>query len=158
MAFHRGNAFLTNVTADNLRTEWSDWTPDLNDPYATIVTDPLQHARYFNTRNLVLASVHLKVTFSVGTPIPYTTIAIQLPNNLRVRSSTRFQNEAMIERFTGTAERKFSVGTLIADGETQGGADGSTFLYLDRIFVQNLGQFVAGQTYTIRGQLIFEPV
>mgnify|MGYP001469798604 CR=1 FL=1 len=157
MAFHRGNAFLTNVTADNLRTDWSDWSPTIDDPYATLVADPLQHARYFNTRNLVITSLHLKVTLNVNTPSPYTTIAVRLPANLRIRSDTHFQNDAIIERFTGTAERKFSTAHIIADGKTQGGADGSTFLFLDTLFVRNLGQFVAGQTYTIRGQIVFEP-
>ena len=32
------------------------------------------------------------------------------------------------------------------------------YLFLDRIFVQNLGQYIAGQTYTILGQIVFERI
>ena len=46
---------------------------------------------------------------------------------------------------------------IIADGTSLGGPDDDTFLYLDRIFVQNLGQYIPDQTYTIRGQIVFEP-
>ena len=157
MAFHKGNASLTNVTADNLRTAWNAWFPQTDDVYGLLVADPLTHARYFNTQNFAVVSIHVKVLFSATTPSPYTTIAINLPSTIAVRSGSTFRNQCMIERFTGTSERKFSTGMLLADGETQGGVDGTTFLYLDKIFVQNLGQFVAGQAYTIRGQLVFEP-
>lgn len=157
MAFHRGNAFLTNVTADNLRTAWNAWSPSLNDPFATMVADPLTHARYFNTKNLAIVSFHLTVRFSNGTPSPYSVIAVNLPSTLRIKSNTHFRNQCNIERFTGTSERKFSAGVLSADGTTQGGIDGDSFLYLDRIFVKNLGQYVEGQIYTVRGQIVFEP-
>jgi hypothetical protein len=46
---------------------------------------------------------------------------------------------------------------IIADGTSQGGLDNDTFLYLDRIFIQNLGQYIPEQTYTIKGQIVFEP-
>lgn len=157
MAFHRGNAFLTNVTADNLRTQWTAWNPSINDQFSNIVVDPLTHARYFNTKNLVIVSIYLTVRFSNTTPSPYTMLAINLPSTLRVKSNTYFKNQCNIERFTGTSERKFSFGMIIADGTSQGGLDDDTFLYLDRIFVQNLGQYIPNQTYTIRGQIVFEP-
>lgn len=157
MAFHRGNAFLTNVTADNLRTEWNSWTPTVNDQFATIVADPLTHARYFNTKNFAVVSLHVTVQFSNTTPSPYSRIAVNLPATLRIKSSTLFKNQCNIERFTGTNERKFSFGIMAVDGTTQGGIDGTTFLYLDRIFIDNFGQYVSGQTYTIRGQIVFEP-
>jgi hypothetical protein len=157
MAFHRGNAFLTNVTADNLRTSWTAWNPSLNDQFSNIVVDPLTHARYFNTKNLAIVSIYLTVRFSNITPSPYTMLAINLPSTLRVKSNTYFKNQCNIERFTGTSERKFSFGMIIADGTSQGGLDDDTFLYLDRIFVHNLGQYIPNQTYTIRGQIVFEP-
>ena len=156
MAFHRGNAFLTNVTADNLRTDWSDWSPTIDDPYATLVADPLQHARYFNTRNLVITSLHLKVTLSQH--------ALSVHDNCRAttRQSQNTLRHTLPKRchhrtIHWHTRTKFSTAHIIADGKTQGGADGSTFLFLDTLFVRNLGQFVAGQTYTIRGQIVFEP-
>lgn len=157
MAFHRGNAFLTNVTADNLRTSWTAWNPSLNDEFSNIIVEPLTHARYFNTKNLVIVSIYLTVRFSNLTPSPYTMIAINLPSTLRIKSNTYFKNQCNIERFTGTNERKFSFGMIIADGTSQGGVDNDTFIYLDRIFVQNLGQYIPNQAYTIRGQIVFEP-
>lgn len=157
MAFHRGNAFLTNVTADNLRTSWNAWNPSLDDQFSNIVVDPLTHARYFNTKNLVIVSIYLTVRFSNITPSPYTMLALNLPSTLRVKSNTYFKNQCNIERFTGTNERKFSFGMIIADGTSQGGPDDDTFLYLDKIFVQNLGQYIPNQTYTIKGQIVFEP-
>ena len=157
MAFHRGNAFLTNVTADNLRTSWTAWNPSLNDQFSNIVVDPLTHARYFNTKNLVVVTLHIKVKFTNITPSPYTSLAINLPATLRVKSNTHFKNQCNIERSTGTNERKFSFGMIIADGTTKGGIDDDTFLYLDRLFIQNLGQYIPDQTYTIRGQIVFEP-
>lgn len=157
MAFHTGNAFLTNVTADNLRTTWTAWNPSLNDQFSNLVVDPLTHARYFNIKNLVLVSVYLTVRFTNTTPSPYTMLAINLPSTLRVKSNTFFKNQCNVERFTGTSERKFSFGMIIADGTSQGGIDDNTFLYLDRIFIQNLGQYIPEQTYTIRGQIVFEP-
>ncbi len=157
MAFHRGNAFLTNVTADNLRTTWTAWNPSLNDQFSSLVVDPLTHARYFNTKNFVVVSLYLTVRFTNSTPSPYTMLGVNLPSTLRIKSNTHFKNQCNIERFTGTNERKFSFGMLIVDGVTQGGIDGDTFIYLDRIFIQNLGQYIPGQTYTIRGQIVFEP-
>jgi hypothetical protein len=157
MAFHRGNAFLTNVTADNLRTTWTAWNPSLNDQYSNIVVDPLTHARFFNTKNLVVVSLHITVRFTNITPSPYTLLAVNLPATLRIKSNTHFKNQCNIERFTGTNERKFSFGMIIADGTTKGGIDDDTFLYLDRLFIQNLGQYIPDQTYTIRGQIVFEP-
>lgn len=157
MAFHRGNAFLTNVTADNLRTTWNAWTPSLNDQFSSLVFDPLTHARYFNTKNLVVVSLYITVRFANTTPSPYTMLALNLPTTLRVKSNTHFKNQCNIERFTGTNERKFSFGMIIADGTSKGGVDGDTFLYLDRILIQNLGQYIPSQTYTIRGQIVFEP-
>lgn len=145
------------MTADNLRTTWSAWEPTLVDPYATLVVSTLTHARYFNTRNLAVASLSLRLHFGAATPAPYTTVAVGLPDALQVRAGTSFQGQAIAERRTDTGERKFSLCNLSVDGATQGGADGTTYLYLDRIFVQNLGQFVAGQTYDVRGQLTFEP-
>jgi len=157
MAFHRGNAFLTNVTADNLRTPWTAWNPSLNDNFSNLVIDPLTHARYFNTKNMVIVSLHFTVRFTNTTPSPYTLIAINLPSTLKIKSNTHFKNQCNIERFTGTNERKFSFGMIIADGTSQGGVDDDTFLYLDRIFIQNLGQYIPEQTYTIKGQIVFEP-
>ena len=157
MAFHRGNAFLTNVTADNLRTTWTAWNPSLNDQFSNLVADPLTHARYFNTKNFVVLSLYITVRFTNITPSPYTMLGINLPSTLRIKSNTQFKNQCNIERFTGTNERKFSFGMIIADGTTQGGIDDETFLYLDRIFVQNLGQYIPEQTYIIRGQIVFEP-
>lgn len=157
MAFHRGNAFLTNVTADNLRTTWTAWNPSLNDQFSNIVVDPLTHTRYFNTKNLVIVSMYLTVRFTNTTPSPYTMLAVNLPSTLRIKSNTYFKHQCNIERFTGTSERKFSFGMIIADGTSQGGLDDDTFLYLDRIFIQNLGQYIPEQTYTIRGQIVFEP-
>ena len=157
MSYHRGNAFLTNVTADNLRTSWRSWEPTIVDPYASLVVNPSTHAKYFNTRNFVVVSLNLKVNFSNTTPIPYSTIAVKLPDRLQVRSGTFFRNQAIVERETHTNERKFSVCNMTVDGETQGGVDGTTYLYLDRIFIQNLGQFISGQTYEIKGQMTFEP-
>ena len=157
MAFHRGNAFFTNVTADNLRTTWNAWNPSLNDQFSSLVVDPLTHARYFSTKHFVVVSLYLTVRFSNMTPSPYTMLRVNLPPTLRIKSNTHFKNQCNIERFTGTNERKFSFGMMIADGTTQGGIDGETFIYLDGIFIQNLGQYIPGQTYTIRGQLVFEP-
>lgn len=157
MAFHRGNAYLTNVTADNLRTSWISWQAEIDDTYSTAVPNPKAYAKYFNTRNLVIVSFYLTVVFHVNTPVPYTTVGILLPPQLRVRSGTMFHNQVLIERGSTSAERKYSVGTLYVDGETQGGSTNDTYSFLDRIFVRNLGQFVAGQTYTIRGQITFEP-
>tara|TARA_Y100001937_G_scaffold121381_1_gene180053 strand:- start:677 stop:1153 length:477 start_codon:yes stop_codon:yes gene_type:complete len=157
MAFHRGNAFFTNVTADNLRTDWQGWVPSTNDTHSTIIATPLQHARFFNTKNFVVVSLHVTVNFDTSTPENYTKIFIDLPATLRVKSETSFKNSCIIERRTITNERKFSQGMLIADGESKGGVDNETFLFLDRIFVENLGQFVSGQTYDIRGQIVFEP-
>lgn len=157
MAFHKGNGFLTNVIADNLRTAWQSWEPSIMDPYASLVSNPLTHAKYFNTRNFVVVSLNLKINFSNSTPIPYSTIAVRLPDTLQVRSGTFFRNQGIVERETNTAERKFSVCNFTADGETQGGVDGITYLYLDRLFIQNLGQFIAGQTYEFKGQMTFEP-
>jgi hypothetical protein len=157
MAFHRGNAFLTNATADNLRTSWSAWFPTLNDPYASIVIEPLTHAKFFNTKNMVVLSLHLTVSFKGDTPSPYTTIAVNLPSTLKIRSNTSFKNQCTVERVTGTSERHFAMGMFTADGQTQGGVDGETFLFLDRIFVKNLGQYIAGQSYIIKGQIVFEP-
>ena len=157
MAFHRGNAYFTRVTADNLRTQWNAWNPSLNDSFSNMVVDPLTHARYFNTKNFVVVSLHITVRFNNTTPSPYTTIALNLPSTLRIKSDTHFKNQCNVERFTGTNERKFSMGMVIADGTTRGGVDGNTFLYLDRLFIQNLGQYIPDQTYTIRGQLVFEP-
>lgn len=157
MSYHKGNAFLTNVTADNLRTAWVSWEPTVIDPYASLVVNPMTHAKYFNTRNFVVVSLNFTVNFSTSTPTPYTTISVTLPHTLQVRSDTFFRNQGIIERETNTAERKFSVCNLTADGKTQGGADGATYLYLDRIFIQNLGQFIAGQTYEFKGQMTFEP-
>eukprot|EP00965_Chrysotila_dentata_P071046 2347657-Pleurochrysis_carterae.AAC.1 len=124
MAFHRGNAYLTNVTADDLRTPWTSWELLVEDEHAVAVTDPLQHARYFRTKNMVIVSVYLKVKFGPGTPVPYTTIRVPLPPSVRVRTQAVFQNQVVIERFTGTVERKFSVGSMFVDGET--GAVGTT--------------------------------
>ena len=104
MAFHRGNAFLTNVTADNLRTSWTAWNPSLNDQFSNIVVDPLTHARYFNTKNLVFVSIYITVRFTNTTPSPYTMIAINLPSTLRVKSNTYFKNQCNIERFTAQAK------------------------------------------------------
>ena len=157
MAFHRGNAFLTNATAGNLRTTWNAWNPTVLDEYSNLVVDPLTHARYFNTKNFVVVSLHVTVRFNNNTPSPYTLIGLSLPSTLRIKSSRQFKNQCNIERFTGTDERKFSFGMIIADGVTQGGIDADTYLYLDRIFIQNLGQYIPGQTYTIRGQIVFEP-
>tara|TARA_X000000368_G_C22780660_1_gene601389 strand:- start:6 stop:482 length:477 start_codon:yes stop_codon:yes gene_type:complete len=157
MAFHRGNAFLTNVTADNLRTNWTGWIPDLKDPYASLIENPLQHARFFNTKNFVVASLHLTINFEASTPENYTRLAVGLPITLRIKSNTNFKNSCNIEKNTGTNERKFSFGMIIADGTTTGGVDDDTFLFLDRLFIENLGQFIPGQTYTIRGQIVFEP-
>jgi hypothetical protein len=157
MAFHRGNAFLTNVTADNLRTTWHGWNPSLNDQFSNLIVEPLTHARYFKTKNFAVISIHITVKFENNTPSPYTMIALNLPLDLRIKSGTLLKNQCNIERFTGTNERKFSFGMIIADGTTQGGIDNTTFLYLDRIFIQNLGLYVPGQTYTIRGQIVFEP-
>ena len=157
MSFHKGNAFLTNVTADNLRTTWTSWTPRVDDENATLVADSLTHARYFSTRNFAVASVYITVLLDGTTPAPYTSIAVLLPPTLRVRSGTTFRNQCMVERFTGSAERKFSLGMLLTDGETRGGAAGEEYVNTDRIIVENLGQFVAGQTYTIRGQIVFQP-
>ncbi|GEM_PF-5879162 len=157
MAYHKGNCFLTNVTADNLRTSWRSWEPNVIDPYASLVVNPLTHAKYFNTRNFAVVSLNLKINFSNATPIPYSTIAIRLPDTLQVRAGTFFRNQGIIERETNTAERKYSVCNITVDGETQGGIDGTTYLYLNRLFIQNLGQFIAGQTYEFKGQMTFEP-
>lgn len=157
MAYHKGNAKLVDVTADNLRTPWVAWTVAVDDPYAAIVPDALAHGKYFNTRNLVIVSLYLRVGFGALTPSPYSTLAVLLPEGLRVKAGTAFRAQAMAERTTTTAERKFSACNFYVDGETRGGTDGQTYLYLDRIFVENLGQFVANQTYVLRGQLTFEP-
>lgn len=157
MAFHRGNAFFSNVTADDLRTTWNAWSPSMNDQFSNLIVDPFTHARYFNTKNFAVVSVHITVQLKNTTPSPYTMMALNLPATLRIKSNTEFQSQCTIERFTGTNERKFSFGMMIADGTTRGGADGATFMHLDRIFIQNLGQYIAGQTYTIRGQIVFEP-
>ena len=157
MSYHKGNAFLTNVTADNLRTSWRSWEPTIIDPYASLVVNPFTHAKYFNTRNFVVVSLNLKINFSITTPIPYSTISVRLPATLQVRAGTFFRNQGIVERETHTAERKFSVCNITVDGETQGGVDGTTYLYLDRLFIQNLGQFISGQTYEFKGQITFEP-
>ena len=157
MAYHKGNALLTNVTADDLRTPWRSWEPNVIDPYASLVVNPLTHAKYFNTRNVAVVSLNLKIHFSNATPIPYSTISVRLPDKLQVRAGTFFRNQGIVERETNTVERKFSVCNITVDGETQGGVDGITYLYLDRLFIQNLGQFIAGQTYEFKGQMTFEP-
>ena len=162
MAYHRGNANLTGATADDLRTPWRSWTTSLLDTgdgatHATIVADDFSHAKYFTTRNLIVVSLDLKLTFNAGTPSPYTLIGLVLPADIRVRIGTNFRQQILIERQTQSAERKFSAGSLFVDGKTQGGADGVTYIYLDRLFVENLGQFIAGQTYLVRGQITFEP-
>lgn len=157
MAYHTGNAFLTNVTADNLRTSWRSWEPTITDPHASLIVDEFTHAKYFNTRNFVVVSLNLKINFKNTTPIPYTTISVLLPHTLQVRSGTCFRNQAIVQRQTNTAEKKFSVCNITVDGQTQGGIDGITYLYLDRLFIQNLGQFIAGQTYDFKGQITFEP-
>jgi hypothetical protein len=158
MAFHKGNAKFSNVTADDLRTEWRSWSPTLHDDQHAILTvTPLTHAKYFNTKNLMIVSFYIDTTFAVTTPSPYTMIALKLPDDIRIKTNTIFRNQCMIERITGTAERKFSLGMLIVDGETRGGVDNNTFLNVDRIIIQNLGQYIAGQSYTIRGQVVFEP-
>lgn len=158
MAFHKGNAKFSNVTADDLRTEWRSWSPVVSDEYGSLTITPLTHAKYFNTKNLMIVSLYLDISFAVTTPSPYTMIALKLPDDIRIKTNTMFRNQCMIERITGTAERKFSLGMLIVDGETRGGVDNNTFLNVDRILIENLGQYIAGQSYTIRGQVVFEPV
>jgi hypothetical protein len=160
MAYHRGNANLTGATADDLRTPWQSWTTSLlgaSSAHTTIVADEFSHAKYFTTRNLIVVSLDLKLTFNAGTPSPHTLTALALPSNVRVRIGTSFRQQILIERQTQSAERKFSIGSIYVDGVTQGGVDGVTYLYLDRLFVENLGQFIAGQTYIVRGQITFEP-
>ena len=147
MAFHRGNAFFTDVTADDLRTEWTGWYPVVDDEYATLLVDPLTHTRYFNTRNLAIVSVYLTATFSFSTPSPYSRIALLLPETLRLKADTTFRNQGVVERLTSSGERKFSLGLIVADAK-----EGP-----DRIFLDNLGQYIAGQTYTIKGQIVVEP-
>ena len=158
MAFHKGNAKFSNVTADDLRTEWRSWSPVVSDEYGSLTITPLTHAKYFNTKNLMIVSLYLDISFAVTTPSPYTMIALKLPDDIRIKTNTMFRNQCMIERITGTAERKFSLGMFIVDGETRGGVDNNTFLNVDRILIENLGQYIAGQSYTIRGQVVFEPV
>lgn len=157
MSFHKGNAFLTNVTADNLRTPWKTWYLEVQDAFASQIVDDLTHAKYFDTKNMVIVSLHLTVSMSVSTPSGYTTIGVKLPEDLRVRSGTTFRNQCVIEKMTNTVERKFCSGALVVDGASQGGTDGTTYLYLDRLFIENLGQFIGGQQYVVRGQLVFEP-
>lgn len=157
MAYHKGNALLTNVTADNLRTKWISWEPAVLDPYASLISKDEAHAKYFNTRNFAVMSLNVRLNFATSTPTPYSIIALTLPATLQIRPDTFFQGQGVIERETNTAERKFSVCNMTVDGKTLGGVDGSTYLYLDRVFIQNLGQFVAGQTYDFIGQMTFEP-
>ena len=157
MAFHRGNAFLSNVTADDLRTEWKAWQIELDDQYATLVPDVMMYSKYFNTRNLIVLSFFQKVTFNSSTPFPYQRIAFTLPDEIKVKRTTYTKSNAIIERFTGTQERKFSNGAILVDGETKGGVDNVSFLHLDKVFVENYGLFIAGQTYIINGQITFEP-
>lgn len=158
IAFHKGNAFLTNVTADNLRTIWKSWQPSVvDDSYATLIVDSLSHAKYFNTRNFAVVSLNVKLFFNSSTPSPYATVAISLPQSLRIRADSHFRSQCIAERETNTQERKFSISNISVDGKTRGGADNNTYIYLDRIFIQNLGQFVAGQTYEVKGQITFEP-
>lgn len=159
MAYHKGNALLTNVVADDLRTAWVEWTPSrplTNDGFVSIDTSS-SIGRYFSTRNLAVLSIEIRLTLATTTPSPYSVAAIALPETLRVRPGTSFRSPATVERETRGAERVYGAASIYVDGVTRGGADGTTFLYLDRMFIQNLSQFLAGQSYVVRGQLIFSP-
>lgn len=148
---------MSNVTADNLRISWEGWFPSVDDAFATLISTPLTHAKFYNTKHLVVVSLNMTLSFGSNTPSPHSLVSFKLPSNIRIKSGTEFKNQCVVERSTSTNERKFSFGFLIADGLSKGGVDGETFLNLDKIFVSNLGQFIAGQTYTVNGQIVFEP-
>ena len=156
MSYHKGNAYLANVTAASLRTTWVNFVTGTLDQYATFTPEPENHNRYFNTRHFVVVSVNARVTFGQDTPDYHNVTSLSLPSSLRVKADTVFHEQCVVERYTGVEERKYALGYLIADGTERGGADGLEYVALDRLKVESFGAYVAGQTYTVRGQIAFQ--
>ena len=157
MSYHKGNAYLANVVAANLRTPWTDFVPAAVDPYATYLPEAGNHNKFFNTRHFAVLSLNVRLTFDATTPDFHGETGIQLPPSLRVKPDTLFSEQCTVERYTGTNERKFAAGYLVADGTERGGADGLVYTAIDRIKVQSFGEFVSGQSYVVRGQLVLQP-
>lgn len=163
MAFHRGNAIFSGLSATNIRTPWQEWTPTAIDAsdYVSVLIDATrgEHASFFRMKNMVIVSLNLRLTVDNSAPEQLTRMSLSLPSGLSVRDNEFVMSQILIERLSpqGVVERRFSYGMIEVDGSTLGGADGLVRVYRDRLFIRNTGLLFGGYEYIVRGQATFAP-
>lgn len=161
MAFHRGNASFSGLSATNIRTPWQSWTPiAVDSEYVSVLLDESQgeHASYFRMKNMVVVSLNLRLYVDNAAPEQLTRASISLPPGLSVRDGEYVMSQILVERLSPqSVERRFSYGMIEADGSTLGGADGLVRVNRSRLFIRNTGLLFGGYEYVVRGQATFAP-
>ena len=151
MAFHRGNAFFSDIVANDCTKQFVDVVPVVLDSRVNHFSirggQHNGHFKIFRLQHYAVLSFDFQLSFS--TTVEERVVSLHMPQSIRIASATSASTSLLIEGRSNSNDLKYYMAsvTLSSDNGTTPG----------ELRVASTAPYYQDYTYTIRGQVNIQP-